>query len=259
MWKSKQTRPQESNLSGLAHKVNQLAAENKRMLEELGQMQQHFSGLARSVWRVQEDERRRLARELHDGVGQSLTALRHRLERMPASPDRDSNVVLVGQILEDVRELSRLLRPPVLDDLGLIPALQWLGRRVRESAGLPVEVEAGALEDLALDPELETLLFRVVQEALHNAVRHADASSAWVSAARAGNRIEVSIRDNGRGFDPETLSRDPEHAGVGLSGMRDRVKLFDGDMAIRSAMDRGTTITVGLPLAAGAGQKGGVT
>lgn len=167
MWKPKPTdaeRP-DADLGELSRQAGRLAAENNRLLEEFDRMHRHFSGLARSVWRVQEDERRRLARDLHDGVGQNLTALRHRLERLPESPDREVVLHLVGHILEDVREMSRLLRPPVLDDLGLAAALQWLGRRMRESSDLNIEVSTGALEDFDLESDVETLLFRVVQEA----------------------------------------------------------------------------------------------
>ncbi len=248
MWKRTRTDHIERAQPELSSKLEQLAMDNERMHQELARMQQHFRSLARSVWRVQEDERRRLARELHDGVGQSLTALRHRVERLPDHPDRDAAVDLVVQILDDVREMSRLLRPPVLDDLGLAAAMQWLGRRVRESANLDVEVDAAGADGLELEPDLETLVFRVVQEALHNTVRHSGASRVKVLARRAGDRLEINIQDNGRGFDPASLGRDPEKAGVGLTGMRDRAALFGGDLAIRAAVGRGTGILLGLAL-----------
>ncbi|MFW5927534.1 MAG: sensor histidine kinase [Wenzhouxiangella sp.] len=248
MWKSKSTSETQPDVAALAHKVDRLSADNHRLVEEFDNIQRHFSSLARSVWRVQEDERRKLARELHDGVGQSLTALRFQLERLPESTDRENAIELVGQILDDVRELSRLLRPPVLDDLGLAAALKWLARRMRESSGLPIVAEVDALDEMTLDDDAETLLFRVVQESLHNTVRHAGASRARLQASRAGNRIEIRISDDGSGFDVARLDDHPERAGVGLAGMRDRVRIFGGDLAIRSAPDRGTTITVGLPV-----------
>lgn len=248
MWKIKSTDRPTSDMTELSEKVSRLVAENNRLAEEFTGMQQHFRSLARSVWRVQEDERKKLARELHDGVGQNLTALRYMLEKLPEFDDRNSAVTLVGAILEDVREMSRLLRPPVLDDLGLAPALQWLGRRVRDSSALEVVIEVDALEDLELDDDAETLLFRVVQEALHNAVRHSQADVARVSAARAGNRLEIRISDDGDGFDPAALQNNPERAGTGLAGMNDRVGIFGGDLALRSQPGKGTTIIAGLPL-----------
>jgi two-component system, NarL family, sensor kinase len=247
MWKS--ARPKSTNESDQrAARIQHLAAENERMLSELGAMQGRFRGLARSVWRVQEDERRKLARELHDGVGQNLTALRHLLERLPPGEDRDHCSELLVQILDDVRELSRLLRPPILDDLGLGPALVWLARRVRESSELLVEVDCPELDPSTLSPELSTLVFRLAQEALHNTVRHALASRAHIRVNQAGNRLEIEIRDDGVGFDPEQLKLDPERCGVGIAGMRDRVELLGGDFSLRSAPDRGTIIQAGLTM-----------
>ena len=249
MWKSKTDKQADSReLSRISDELQRLSADNRRMFDELNTMQQRSRSLARSVWRIQEDERRHLARELHDGVGQSLTALRHRLDRLPAGSLRDEVIEMLVQVIEDVREMSRLLRPPILDDLGLEPALRWLGRRVRDGGGPEVCVEADALADCDLEPELETLLFRVTQEALNNAVRHAGASLVSVSGRRLGNRLELTVRDDGVGFDPESLREDPEAAGVGLAGMRDRVALFGGDFAIRSAPGHGTTIAIGLAL-----------
>ncbi len=249
MWKSK-TDKQAGNpgLGGIDDQLRRLSADNRRMFEELDAMQQRSRSLARSVWRIQEDERRRLARELHDGVGQSLTALRHRLDRLPSGDQRDELTEMLVQVIEDVREMSRLLRPPILDDLGLEPALRWLARRVRESGGPEVSVDAAGLADTDLEPELETLLFRITQEALNNAVRHAQAANVQVSGRRLGNRLELTIRDDGVGFDPESLRDDPESAGVGLAGMRDRMALFGGDFALRSAPGQGTTLAIGLTL-----------
>jgi two-component system, NarL family, sensor kinase len=245
MFKSKRNDASGDAPASLSERISQLEQDNARLVREFGRMQGHFAGLARSVWQVQEDERRRLARELHDGVGQSLTALRHRIERLPDDPGRQQSIELVAQILEDVRELSRLLRPPVLDDLGLAAALNWLGRRVRKSSDLEVSVDADCLDGTRLDQEIETLVFRIVQEALHNVVRHANASRVDVRASRAGNRIEVMISDDGRGFDPATLQ---SGSGIGLAGMRDRAELFGGDLTIRSRPNAGTRILLGLSL-----------
>lgn len=226
-------------------RLDTLAAENTRLFAELEQMQHRFRGLARGVWRVQEDERRRLARELHDELGQALTALVHRLEQLPEH-EREACVPLARKTLEDVRELSRLLRPPVLDDLGLVAALNWLARRTRETAGLPVTVRAPDTLQ-RLDDETETLVFRIAQEALTNALRHAAASRVEIYLARAGNLLELRIRDDGCGFDPEAMRR-REDRGVGLTGMQDRLALFGGQLVVSSAAGRGTTISATLPV-----------
>ena len=247
MWKRKRSREAPANDPTLvAESLQRLEAENRRLLTEFDAMQHHFGGLARSIWRVQEDERRRLAHELHDDVGQNLTALRQRLERLPPSPDREDALALASQVLDDVRELSRLLRPPILDQLGLAAALQWLSRRIGESAEIRVSVEVGDLEEVALSDDAQILLFRVAQEALTNATRHGRAPTASVRASRTGDRIELEIRDDGQGFDPGQLESDPERLGIGLTGMRDRVRLFGGDLAIRSRPGRGTTVHVGI-------------
>ncbi|NEZ04825.1 sensor histidine kinase [Wenzhouxiangella sp. XN201] len=225
----------------LQERVEALAHENQRLFSELEDMQRDFSHLARSTWRVQEDERRHLARELHDHLGQMLTALVHSLERSPE--DRARSVELARKALEDTRELSRVLRPQVLDDLGLGAALEWLGRRAGETAGIEVSVSVEGLPEESRDADLESLLFRISQEALNNVVKHARASQASLSLTRSGNSLELRIRDDGVGFEPDRKEVDEER-GIGLAGMSDRVRLFGGQLAISSAPGRGTAITV---------------
>lgn len=254
MWRSAR-RKASNDSEEVTSRIDKLADDNARLLRELDAMQIRFRGLARAVWRVQEDERRHLARELHDGVGQSLTALRHQLEQLPSGDGRDQCSELLLQILEDVRELSRLLRPPILDDLGLGPALNWLARRVGDSSGIEVELETSALNQVALPPDISTLVFRLVQEALHNVVRHANASQVRVQVSLTGNRLEVAVRDNGDGFDPARLAEDPERCGVGASGMRDRVTLLGGDFSLRSAPGHGTSIHAGIMLEENGGER----
>lgn len=219
--------------------------EYARLFAELESTQRRYQGLARAVWRVQEDERRRLARELHDELGQLLTALIHRLDRT-AGGDGESGVELAREALGRVRELARLLRPPVLDDLGLAAALNWLARQSREHAGLEVTVTTPATLP-RLDPDIETLVYRVGQEALTNAIRHADARQVAIDLQRLGSQLELRVRDDGRGFDPASVLRTNEQ-GTGLGGMRDRVALFGGTLAVRSTPGQGTEIVAALAL-----------
>ncbi len=226
--------------SSVEQRVDALVRENERLFAELGEVQQEFSRLARSSWKVQEDERRHLASELHDHLGQMLTALVHRLES--ADADRSDCAELARQALEDTRELSRMLRPQVLDDLGLGPALEWLARRAGETAGIEVDVSADPLPEGARDSDLESLLFRIAQEALTNVIKHARADRVRIAMARSGDRVELRIRDDGVGFSPERPGSATER-GIGLTGMTDRVGLFGGELTIVSAPGKGTSIT----------------
>src|SRR5947207_15792015 len=149
-------------------RVRAITRENERLFQRLIEGERRFRGLAKAVWKVQEDERRRLARELHDGLGQTLTALTNQLERLQRRLGGRDDADLAGRLadsvemarlaLNEIRELSRLLRPPVLDDLGLPAALSWLARTLEQRTGLRVEVTLDGLEE-RLDPDLETLIF----------------------------------------------------------------------------------------------------
>lgn len=222
-----------------------------RLLQRLEANEGEFRRLGRAVWRVQEDERRRLARELHDGVGQNLTALKHRLAMLGASlaPGQDAlraqleaAIALTSATLDDTRELSRLLRPPILDDLGLEAALRWLARSVRESSGLAVDLHVDPLP--ALGDEASTLLFRVAQEALANAAKHARASRVSVRLDARDDGLALSVEDDGIGCTPAMAARG---GGSGLSGMRERLRLYGGRLQLTSAPGAGMQVLARLP------------
>ena len=228
--------------------LDELRAQYQRLLQRLEANEREFRRLGRSVWRVQEDERRRLARELHDGIGQNLTALKHRLVQLgDGIPPRqraqlDAAIALCGDALEDTRHLSRLLRPPILDDLGLEAALRALARSLAEAGGPEVAIE---VEDLPpLDDDLQTLLFRVAQEALNNAAKHAAARTVLLRLVARGGLLQLQVADDGRGCDPDVALRS---GGSGLSGMRERLRLYDGRMELHSTPGAGTRLRAVVP------------
>lgn len=229
-----------------------LQARYSDLLDRLEHSQRDFYRLARSVFRVQEEERRRLARDLHDGIGQNLTALKHQLalvfEALPPeqgdSRDRLQRcVTMCAQTLEEARQLSRLLRPQVLDDLGLEATLQSLVRTLGDSAGLAIELELEALPEL--DDDIQTLIFRIAQEALTNVVRHAGASQALLRLVQRAGWLHLTVWDDGSGCDPDTAQT---AGGSGLGGMRERLQLFGGRFEMHSQPGQGCRIRALLPL-----------
>lgn len=238
--------------------VRELSADNQRLLTSVSKSEKRFRTLAKSVWHVQEEERRRLARELHDGLGQTLTALANQLQRIADDAAAMSNLGLGQRLgdalditrgaLHDTRELSRLLRPTLLDDLGLEAALKWLARTLTERTGLLIEVHS-VLGEERLPADLETLVYRICQEALTNVIKHAQAKQAQILLRHAGARLELRVHDDGRGFDTIAQSA-PEQGGTssGLRGMRDRAELFGGRIIFSSAPGEGSSVQLTLPL-----------
>ena len=236
-----------------AHSFEALRDQYRRLLQRLEANEREFRRLGRAVWAVQEDERRKLARELHDGVGQNLTALKHRLSQLLDGLPADAAalrqrlaaaVALCGDSLEDTRQLSRLLRPPILDDLGLEPALQWLARSIDAHGTMRVVTELEPLPPL--DGELQTLLFRVAQEALNNASKHARAGSVLLRLVARGRELHLQVIDDGVGCEVESALR---AGGSGLGGMRERLRLYGGRLELRSAPGQGTRLRAVVPLA----------
>jgi len=231
--------------------LRELRAQYQSLLERLQRNEREFRRLGRAVWRVQEDERRRLARELHDGVGQNLTALKHRLAQATQALPDDSNarallqsaLALCSDTLDDTRELSRLLRPPILDDLGLDAALRWLARSVGEASGLDITLDVQALPPL--DGEVQTLVFRIAQEALNNVAKHAGAREVLVRLVARGSLLQLQVADDGRGCDPEQALA---AGGSGLGGMRERIRLYEGQLELHSAPGQGTRVRAVVPL-----------
>ncbi|HET6603821.1 MAG TPA: sensor histidine kinase [Xanthomonadaceae bacterium] len=248
-------RPDGSPPLELRRELALLQRRHARLLERVAEDQRRFSALARSVWRVQEDERRRISRELHDGMGQNLTALKHRLSMIgeelagdaPAQAHLQEALALCERTLQDARRLSRLLRPQILDDLGLEAALNWLARSIGESGRIDIQVQYAAPDQL--DADLTTLVFRTVQEALTNVLRHAGASHALVRVVHRDSSLVVLVWDDGRGCDTAAaLAAAGEGRSGGLSGIRERVELGGGELHFDSAPGAGTRLRFTVPL-----------
>jgi signal transduction histidine kinase len=193
----------------------------------------------------QEVERRRLARELHDETGQALTSILLGLRALEEANDTnvdDLRELVVGT-LQDVRRLAVQLRPKALDDFGLVPALERLVQTFSESSGINVELEARIGEE-RLASDVETTIYRIVQEALTNVVKHAEAANVSIVLVRRDGTLAAVVEDDGRGFDP-AATRDDR---LGLEGMRERVELHDGRMTIEAAPRSGTTLRIEVPL-----------
>jgi signal transduction histidine kinase len=199
----------------------------------------------RRIVAAQELERRRLARELHDETGQALTSILLGLKQLEGvEPESVAGLrELVVETLQDVRRLAVELRPKVLDDFGLVPALERLTGSFAEQTGVEVDLEAGAITD-RLPTEVETAIYRVVQESLTNVVKHSRAQRVSVLVTRSDGRIKAVIEDDGTGFDPDAGAGD----GIGLIGMRERIELLDGTLAVESSEASGTTVAVEVPL-----------
>lgn len=223
-------------------RVLERRADEQRVFAE--QAERRMRELSQQIVATQEEERRKLSRELHDHVGQLLTGLRLALGRIERGGHATGDArAIVDDLTRTVRDLASGLRPSMLDDLGLQPALEWLGRDVSRRSGIAVSVAVdGGLENLP--DAYRTCAYRVVQEALTNVVKHAAATNADVTVTRQRFALTIRVADNGSG-----LVQDHKSGGLGLRGLEERVKELAGSLQITSVPGEGTTIAAVLPLA----------
>lgn len=230
-----------------------VALRQARLFEQVQAGQKRLEALSRQLLEAQETERRRLAYELHDEIGQTLTAIKLNLQvlqRQPHSspPPVSESIRMVEQAIEEVRDLSLNLRPSLLDDLGLAATLRWFLDRQAQRSGLNIQLRIDPPE-METPPHLNTVCFRVVQESLTNVVRHAQARQVWVELAARESELRLTIQDDGHGFAlEESLKWAIQGVSVGLLGMQERVLLAGGRLEIDSAPGRGTAIRAWLPL-----------
>ena len=250
-------RDEEGWVSGVVGVANDITErhradeERERLLDEVSTSRERLRTLSNRLVEVQESERRHLARELHDEIGQVLTGLKLTLEvdsRTSTDAVRaklDKSHALVDGLMGRVRELSLDLRPAMLDDLGLMPALLWYFERYTSETNVRVDFRHNRLEG-RFQQEVETEAYRMVQEALTNVARHANVTEATVRLWRNGERLDVQVEDQGIGFDSEvTLAT---NTSTGLVGMRERAELLGGQLTVDSSPGAGTILTANLPL-----------
>ncbi|MCP4647172.1 MAG: PAS domain S-box protein, partial [bacterium] len=229
-----------------------------RDVTEEKRMQENLQFFVQQITRAQEEERKRIAQELHDDTIQALVVhgreieyLAAKLDQLPKDeiPDRLEELYAQADIIiNGVRRLSQDLRPAALDRLGLLPAVEWAADQTSEYSGIDINVEFIG-EERRLPDEVELVLFRISQEALRNVCKHAEATSAEVTVEFKEKAIRIIVRDNGKGFDPPKSVADlPRYGMLGLVGMQERVRLLNGTLAFTSKLDEGTTVIAELPV-----------
>lgn len=238
-------------LEAVGHELA-VTVQRARLFERVREQERVRRELLQRLLMAYEEERRRIARDLHDHAGQLMTALIIQVAQLVAQAETTGNPLLeplrqlhglAQQALDDLRKLVYELRPAILDDLGLAAAIRWYVETYVRAAGIEAEVEVQGLEE-RLSAEVETVAFRIVQEALTNVLRHARARRVQVRLLRRDETLFALVRDDGVGFDPEEVGRRT----FGIAGMRERAELVGGSVQILSAPGAGTTVLARLPL-----------
>jgi signal transduction histidine kinase len=240
----------------MAVQVEARNTENLTLSESLQRQSTQRGELLKRLITIQEDERKRVARELHDELGQALGGLNFRVEAIQRMVDSDAGraakeLALTRRLIEEATDqmhnLIYALRPSILDDLGLSAALRSHAERLLECRGIAFDFDSSGL-DGRLPSEIETALYRIFQEALNNIVRHSGATQVTLSLSSRDGTLEAEIIDNGDGFDPQAIrGLDQEH-GWGLFGMQERVALVGGHLDVHSRSGSGTRIHLSIPL-----------
>jgi len=229
-------------------------AELHRNARQLEVLNAELRRLSNSLIAAQDEERRHIARELHDGLGQDLAAAKMILEGIDpkAAPTQVTGQVvaeaslIIDHAIQQLRSMSHLLHPPLLDEVGLQSALQWYLDGLTKRSGISITLEVQPRPFRRLAPEIEKTVFRVIQEALTNVYRHSKARNAWVSLLQQGGRVVATVRDDGQGISERVADLDTLSIGVGISGMRQRVKEMAGELTLSNASP-GTIVRISLP------------
>lgn len=243
-------------IPGLLRAKVSVFAELHRKTRDLEILNFELRCLSGRLIAAQDEERRRLAREMHDGFGQDLIATKMALDRIGMATDcpewskeaATNASEVIGGVIQQVRSMSHLLHPPLLDEVGLKSALEWYLDGLTKRSGMEVAVDIQPANFPRLTAELETTIFRIIQEALTNVLRHAGASKVTVSVNDGQGRLMVAVRDNGKGISDKVMEFRPERVGIGIGGMRQRVKELGGELKIANT-NPGTLVEVAIPAA----------
>jgi len=243
--------------------TTRMAGTLRSLFLQLEERNRELHALSQRAINAQEEERRAIAQSLHDDTGQALSMLIIHLDRIgeriqPDEMDLKKQVMdareLAANSLTELRRILSGLRPAILDDLGLVPAIRWFARSNLEKVGIRVVFKAPGIP-LELSPAITTTLFRIVQEAVNNIVRHAGARTVTIILQLTGDTVQLQVEDDGRGFDPGHASRDAvELQRLGLPGIRERAELLGGNFQIESAPQKGTRLQVSIPLGGTGGE-----
>jgi PAS domain S-box-containing protein len=236
------------NVWGITRDITEV----KRMEKDLQSSLEQLRALAGRLQSIREEERKRVAREIHDQLGQALTAIKidlsSLLRELPAGEEQQAKrtsslLQLVEESIRTVRRISTELRPGMLDDLGLVATIEWAGEDFQARTGTMCQLDLPQ-DDLAVDPERATAIFRIFQETLTNVARHADASEVTVRLARQDGELTLEVHDNGKGIPADKLA---SGGSLGILGMRERAMLLGGELTLSGSPGNGTTVKVRIP------------
>jgi signal transduction histidine kinase len=246
-------------LSALAQNINtmlagleQARADLEKSFTSVQSGRKRLEDLSRRLVTIQEEERHSIALELHDEIGQMLTGLKLKLANISKLPKEKiieqlgQAQVMTGDLINKVRQLSLDLRPSMLDDLGLLPAVQWLTTQYSSQTNVKVNLTNKLMEGRRFSPEVEITAYRIIQEGLTNVARHAHTKIAQINLSGGEQSLKIQVSDQGVGFDPKAVLQKGDTSG--LSGIRERVGMLGGIFAIRSKPHQGTTLNVVLPI-----------
>ena len=224
-----------------------------RKTRELERLNGELRRISSHLMKMQDEEHRRIARELHDGLGQELAALKMTLTQIPRyesmnRKDQAANEAseIVTRAIQQVRSLSHLLHPPLLDEVGLLSAVRWYLDGLTERSGIVTSLDVQPADFPRLTPDLETTIFRVIQEALTNVFRHSEAKKAWITLSQQENQVMVKVGDDGKGVAREVEEMRAGCLGIGLAGMRERAKEFGGNLRVTN-INPGTLVEIVIP------------
>jgi signal transduction histidine kinase len=234
------------------------AIELERMVDERTTALRRLSN---RLMTMQDEERRRIARDLHDGLGQELAVAKMVLDKALEQDSQESEKQacleasdIIDRAIQQVRSLSHLLHPPLLDEVGLLSALRWYLEGLTQRSGIETFLEVQPGEFPRLSAGLETAIFRIVQEALTNVFRHSEAHKVWIALAQREDATVITVRDDGKGIGQKIAELRPDSVGIGISGMNQRAKEFGGELHLTNACP-GTLVELMIPSARAVSQE----